>query len=80
MKPRDKMVLLTVFVGCWIGLWWTGPEEPGTKYEPWELGMFAAVLVFCFVQYVRISTQHIRERDADRLKKVLQRRDARNNR
>jgi len=80
MKPREKMVLLTLFVGCWIGLWWTGPEEPGTKSETWELAVFATVLVVCFVQYVRFSAQQLRERDAERLKKVLKRRDARTHR
>jgi hypothetical protein len=58
----------------------TGPENPEEKYSAWELAIFATVLVICFVQFVRYSSQHVQQRDRDRLKKVLGRRDARTNR
>jgi hypothetical protein len=80
MKPMEKIWMLAVCTAAWIGLWMTGPENPEEKYSSWEITVFAGVLVFCFVQFVRYSSQHIQQRDADRLKKVLKRRDARTNR
>ena len=77
MKPREKLIMLTVFTVAWIGLWMSGKEDPSEKYVSWEIAVFAFTLVICFVQFVRYSSQHIQQRDADRLKKVLQRRDAR---
>ena len=77
MKPREKLILLTVFTAAWLGLWATGPETPGDKYNQWEIGLFAVVLVGCFIQAVRFWSQLIQRRDAERLKKVLKRRDAR---
>ena len=80
MKPIEKIWMLAVGTAAWIGLWMTGPENPEEKYSTWELAVFAIVLVVCFVQFVRYSSQHIQQRDADRLKKVLKRRDARTDR
>ena len=77
MKPIEKLGMLTVFTAAWIGLWMTGPENPGDTYEPWHVAVFALVLIFCFIQAVRYWSQHIQQRDAARLKKVLKRRDAR---
>jgi hypothetical protein len=75
MKPTHKLWILTGFTAAWIGLWMTGPENPDDTYSMWELYLFAAVLVFCFVQFVRISSQHFQQRDADKLRELLKRRD-----
>jgi len=80
MKPREKLILLTIFTAAWLGLWATGPETPGDKYSPWEFAIFVIVLTGCFIQAVRYWSQLIQQRDAERLKKVLKRRDARTDR
>ena len=80
MKPKDKLWMLLVFTGAWIAMWMMGPENPGDKYETWELVVFAAVLILCFWKSVSLYSRHVQQRDADRLKKVLKRRDARTDR
>lgn len=80
MKPIEKLWMLAVCTAAWIGLWMTGPENPEEKYSTWELAVFAGVLVFCFIQSVRYWSQHVQQRDADKLKEVLKRRDARTDR
>ena len=77
MKPREKLILLTLFTAAWLGLWATGPETPGDNYTSWEIALFGGVLIGCFIQAVRFWSQLIQRRDADRLKKVLKRHDAR---
>ena len=77
MKPMEKLGCLTVLTAAWIGLWMTGPENPEDTYQPWHVAVFAIVLIGCFIQAVRYWSQHIQQRDAERLKKVLKRRDAR---
>ena len=77
MKPHEKLIMLTAFTVAWIGLWATGPETPGNKYSTVEVAMFTAVLIACFIFAVRFWSQHIQRRDAERLKKILGRRDAR---
>jgi hypothetical protein len=79
MKPIEKQIMLAIFTAAWIGLWMTGPEDPGAEYETWHFVLFAVVLIGCFIQAVRFWSQHIQYRDAERLKKVLKRRDARPN-
>lgn len=77
MKAREKLIMLTVFTAAWIGLWMSGKEDPSDKYMTWEIAVFAFTLVVCFVQFVRYSSQHIQERDRDKLRKLLRNRDAR---
>ena len=77
MKAREKLIMLTVFTAAWIGLWMSGKEDPSEKYVTWEIAVFAFTLVVCFVQFVRYSSQHIQERDRDKLRKLLRNRDAR---
>ena len=77
MKPHEKLMMLTGFTVAWIGLWATGPETPGDKYSSFDVAVFAAGLIACFILAVRFWSQHIQRRDAERLKKVLRRRDAR---
>ena len=80
MKPLEKLGCLTVITAAWIGLWMTGPENPQDKFTSFDVAVFAIFLVFCFIQAIRYWSQHIQQRDAERLKKVLKRRDARTNR
>jgi len=77
MKAREKLIMLTVFTAAWIGLWMSGKEDPSEKYVTWEIAVFAFTLVVCFVQFVRYSSQHVQERDRDKLRKLLRNRDAR---
>jgi O-antigen/teichoic acid export membrane protein len=80
MKPKEKLILIGLFMFAWIGLWMTGPENPDNKYTEWQIAVFIAVLVIGFVATVRAWSQHIQQRDADRLKEILKRRDRRPNR
>jgi len=75
MKPIHKLWILLGFTAAWIGLWMTGPENPDDTYAPWELALFAVVLVICFGQAVRIWSQHFQQRDADKIQEMLKRRD-----
>jgi hypothetical protein len=79
MRVQEKFLLLILFTTAWIGLWIVGPEDPGSVYTNYEKAFFVAVLIGCFIQAVRVWSQFIQQRDAERLKKVLKRRDARPN-
>ena len=80
MKPREKLILNGMFLFAWIGLWLIGPENPDNTYSDWEIAICLSVVVLSFVFAVRAWTQLIRERDADRLKHILERRDRRTHR
>lgn len=80
MKAIEKLWMLAVCTAAWIGLWFIGPENPEDTYTTWELAVFAAVLVFCFWKAVQLWSRHYQEKNAERLKEVLKRRDARTNR
>jgi len=80
MKPKEKLILNGLFMFAWIGLWLTGPENPDNKYTDWQIAIFIAVLVGCFISAVRSWSQLIQQRDAERLKEILKRRDRRTNR
>ena len=80
MKPREKLLLNGMFLFAWIGLWLIGPENPDNTYADWEIAICLSVVVLSFVLTVRAWTQLIRERDAERLKRILERRDRRTNR
>ena len=80
LKPREKLLLLGMCTFAWVGLFMTGPENPDDKYGPFAIGMFAAGLVWAFVYAIHCWSQYIQERDADKLKELLKRRDNRPNR
>jgi hypothetical protein len=75
MKVQHKLWILLGFTALWIGLWMTGPENPDDSYAIWELYVFGIVLVACFVQAVRLSSQYVQQRDADKIRELLKRRD-----
>jgi cation transport ATPase len=75
MKPQHKLWILTVFTGAWIGLWMTGPENPGDNYSTFDVYLFGAVLIICFIQSVRYWSQYFQQRDADKLQQLLKRHD-----
>ena len=79
MKAREKLILNGMFLFAWIGLWLIGPENPDNGYSDWEIAVCITVIVLSFVLTVRAWTQLIRERGADRLKHILDRRDRRTN-
>ena len=80
MKPREKLLLTALFTIGWIGLWLIGPEDPTKTYSDLDLGIFAAVLIAAFIFAVRSWSQLIQQRDAERLKRIMERRDRRTHR
>jgi hypothetical protein len=80
MKPIEKLGLNGLFIVAWIGLWLTGPENPDNEYQGWQVGIFAIVLIVCFMSAVRSWSQLIQQRDAAKLNELLKRRDRRPNR
>lgn len=80
MTKREKLILNGLFLFAWIGLFLTGPEEPFDSYTDFQIVFGLGVVVLSVISTVRAWSKLIQERDAERLKHILERRDRRTNR
>jgi len=80
MKPKETLILSTLFIGAWIGLWLTGPENPSDTYTTIDWGIFWVGIIATVVLAIRSYSKFVQQRDAELVKKAMKRRDARPNR
>lgn len=77
MKPKERIVMMWLLFAGWIGLWMTGPENPGETYDASAYALFIVGIGAIVFLIVRAYVLFYRHQNAERLKKVLKRRDAR---
>lgn len=77
MKPKERIIITWLMLVAWIGLWITGPENPGDTYDASAYALFIVGIGTIVFLIVRAYVIFYREQNAERIKKVLRDRDSR---